>query len=125
MQVDMKIHSTGDKRAEISLSIPVTDAAKVAETIRSVLTLAGHKVRRLNEEGERVYSAAEVFPEGSPAMLLRGLRGKMDLTQAEMAVRLGISQNRVSDMESGNRAISPKMAKLIGEKFGMPYKLFL
>jgi len=33
-------------------------------------------------------------------MLLRGLRGKEELTQVEMGARLGISQNMVSDMES-------------------------
>ena len=67
----------------------------------------------------------EVFPDGSPAMALRGLRGKEDITQAELAARLGISQNMVSDMESGKRNISLKMATRIGEEFKISYKCFL
>jgi putative transcriptional regulator len=90
-----------------------------------MLPLAGLKVRRTNEEGEEVFSAAEVFPDGSPAMLLRGLRGAEGLTQAEMAARLEITQNMVSDMESGRRPISLKMAKRIGVEFNIPYKGFV
>ena len=74
---------------------------------------------------EKWVSADEVFPDGSPAMALRGLRGKEDITQAELAARLGISQNMVSDMESGKRPISTKMAKRLGEEFGLSYRCFL
>ena len=87
--------------------------------------MAGLKVRRINDEGEELFSGKEVFPEGSPAMALRSLRGKDDITQAEVAARLGISQNMVSDMESGKRNISLKMAKRIGEEFKISYKVFL
>ena len=109
----------------ISLTVPTGKARAVADAIRSVLSLAGHKVRRVNANGEEIVSADEVFPNANPAMMLRGLRGKEDITQAELAERLGISQNMVSDMESGKRNISVNMAKRIGETFHVPYKLFL
>jgi len=82
-------------------------------------------MRRVNEEGEELFSSEEVFPDGSPAMALRGLRGKEDITQEELAARLGISQNMVSDMESGKRNISLKMAKRIGEAFKISYRCFV
>ncbi|MDR3175034.1 MAG: helix-turn-helix domain-containing protein [Desulfovibrio sp.] len=63
--------------------------------------------------------------DGSPAMALRGLRGKEDITQVELAARLGVSQNAISEMESGKRPISRKMAKRLGEEFDLPYKVFL
>ena len=47
-------------------------------------------------------------------MALRGLRGREDLTQAELAARLGVSQNAISEMENGKRPISTKMAKRLG-----------
>jgi DNA-binding XRE family transcriptional regulator len=87
--------------------------------------VAGLKVRRINEESEELFTSEEVFPEGSPAMALRGLRGKEDITQAKLAKRLGISQNMVSDMESGKRNISLKMAKRISEEFKISYRVFL
>ena len=134
MQAEMSLHMSDCKQAVIQLkegqegiflSVPSGKARAVADAIKSVLTLAGHKVCRINAEGEEVVSGDDVFPDANPAMMLRGLRGKEDITQAELAERLGISQNMVSDMESGKRNISLKMAKRIGETFNMPYKIFL
>jgi DNA-binding XRE family transcriptional regulator len=125
MQAEMKLHSPEKGQTTIALSVPSGKALSVANTIKSVLALAGHKVRRVNSEGEEVVSADEVFPDGSPAKALRGLRVKEDITQAELAERLGISQNVVSDMESGRRNISLKMAKRIAEEFKVPYKAFV
>ncbi|MDR2892932.1 MAG: helix-turn-helix domain-containing protein [Deltaproteobacteria bacterium] len=112
-------------RTEINLSIPSAKARLVFNALRGILPMAGLKVRRVNEEGEELFTSEEVFPDGSPAMALCGLRGKEDITQTELATRLGISQNMVSDMESGKRNISLKMAKRIGEEFKIPYKCFL
>ena len=125
MQTEMTINSNAEGKGVITLTVPVKNTVKIADAIRSVLTLAGHKVKRVNSEGEEWVSADEVFPDGSPAMALRGLRGREEITQAELAVRLGVSQNVISEMESGKRPISPKMAKRLGEEFDLPYKVFL
>ena len=125
MKIEMKIRSEGNGRANISLSVPAAKVFMVADAVKGILTLAGHKVRRVNADGEEVISADEVFPDACPAMALRGLRGKEDITQAELAARLGVSQNAISEMESGKRPISTKMAKRIGETFNMPYQIFL
>jgi plasmid maintenance system antidote protein VapI len=96
------------------------------DTIRGVLALSGHDVAQIDEDtGERLYSIEEVFPEATPGMVLRGLRGKEDLTQAEFAKRLGISQHHVSEMENNRRKIGLEMAKRIGEAFNVSYKIFL
>ena len=125
MLAEMMLRSDEEGRGVIQLTVPSANTIKVAEAIRGVPSLAGHKVRRINSEGEEVVSADEVFPDGCPAMALRGLRGKEDLTQAELAARLGVSQNAISEMESGKRPISTKMAKRLGEEFNLPYKVFL
>ncbi|MDR2573391.1 MAG: helix-turn-helix domain-containing protein [Desulfovibrio sp.] len=125
MRAEMKLRPSHEGTAEISLSVPAAKAGLVAEAIRGMMKLGGHKVRWLNNNGEELLSADEVFPDASPAKALRGLRGKEDLTQVELAARLGISQNMVSDMEIGKRTISLKMAKRIAETFKVPYKLFL
>jgi DNA-binding XRE family transcriptional regulator len=125
MNAEVRLFPSQGERTEISLSIPTAKARVVLDAIRGILPMAGLKVRRINEEGEELFTSQEVFPEGSPAMALRGLRGKEDITQVELAERLGISQNMVSDMESGKRNISLKMAKRIGEEFQISYKVFL
>ena len=125
MLSEMMLRSDEEGRGVIQLTVPSANTIKVAEAIRGVLSLAGHKVRRVNSEGEEIVSADEVFPDGCPAMALRGLRGREDLTQAELAARLGVSQNAISEMENGKRPISTKMAKRLGEEFNLPYKVFL
>jgi len=47
--------------------------------------------------------------------LLAGARLKADLTQAQMAEKLGIRQNMVSDYERGRRTYSDAMAKRISK----------
>ncbi len=125
MLAEMKYHSDNDGRGVIQLTVPAETTMRVMEAIDSILKLAGHEVRRLHENGEEWVPAREVFPDGSPAMALRGLRGREDMTQKELAARLGVSQNAISEMESGKRAISTKMAKKLGEAFELPYKVFL
>ena len=125
MLAEMMLRSDEEGHGVIQLTVPSANTIKVAEAIRGVLSLAGHKVRRVNSEGEEIVSADEVFPDGCPAMTLRGLRGREDLTQAELAARLGVSQNAISEMENGKRPISTKMAKRLGEEFNLPYKVFL
>lgn len=125
MNADMRMTTNANGNVDINLSLPPKKAVAVFEAIKKILPLAGIKPRWINEDGEELIPASEVFPEGSPAMALRGLRGKEDITQEELAQRLGISQNVVSDMESGRRNISLKMAKRIAEEFKVPYKAFL
>ena len=47
--------------------------------------------------------------------LLSGARLKANLSQAQLAEKLGIRQNMVSDYERGRRRLSPAMAKRIAE----------
>jgi len=125
MNAQVRLVPGMEGRTEINLSIPSAKVEVILNALRGILPMAGLKVRRVNEEGEEIFSSAEVFPDGSPAMALRGFRGKEEITQAELAARLGISQNMVSDMESGKRNISVKMAKRIAEEFKISYKVFL
>ncbi len=47
--------------------------------------------------------------------LLAGARLKANLTQAQLATKLSIRQNMISDYERGKRRLSPSMAKRIAE----------
>ena len=47
--------------------------------------------------------------------LLAGARHRAGLTQAQLAKRLGIRQNMVSDFERGRRSVSPSMAGRFSE----------
>ena len=125
MLTEMKINANTSGNEEIYLSVPKGKGVAVAEMIRGVLTLAGHKVKHLDSDGEEFISAERVFPDASPALALRGFRGKMEWTQKELAEKLATTQNCISDMESGKRSISKAMALRLGEIFNISYKVFL
>ena len=125
MNASVRIFPDNQGHTEINLSIPSNKADVILDALRGMLPLAGLKLRQVNEDGEEVFSAAEIFPNASPAMALRGFRGKMEWTQQELAERLGTTQNCVSDMESGKRSISKTMAVRLGEVFDASYKAFL
>ena len=72
----------------------------------------------------------EVYKEeleefGQAALMLRGSRHKMELTQKELADALGISQNHISEMENGKRPIGKVMALRMGKFFNTDYRKFL
>ena len=51
--------------------------------------------------------------------LLAGARLKAGMTQAELAKKLSIRQNMISDYERGKRRISPSMAKRLAKSLGI------
>ncbi|MHB9029174.1 MAG: helix-turn-helix domain-containing protein [Candidatus Latescibacterota bacterium] len=72
--------------------------------------------------GERMKSIAIVETDFWKEMqsnrignLLAGARHKANLTQTQLAGKLGIRQNMISDYERGKRRLSPEMAKRIAK----------
>ncbi|GHS84906.1 hypothetical protein FACS1894103_6060 [Campylobacterota bacterium] len=103
--------------SEVVASVPNGDDARnIGEAICSFLRLSGHEVELncCDEDGA-----------DCPSLALKCLRVKHSLTQGEFAVKLGVQQNVISDMERGARVISVKMAKKIEKIFGAPYHKFL
>jgi DNA-binding XRE family transcriptional regulator len=122
----MKRQTTdGFTEIKFSVKVPVANAALVENALKGVLALAKQSFRPVNEYGEEVYTAREVFPERTPGMLIRGLRGKNGMTQEELSSKLGIAQTRVSELESGKRSISLAMAKRLALVFDVTHKMFL
>jgi DNA-binding XRE family transcriptional regulator len=93
--------------------------------LKGVLALAEQTVGQLNENDGKSVSIEEAFPDGNAGMLIRGLRGKNNMTQEELAKRLGIAQTRVSELEIGKRSVSVAMAKRLASVFNVTYKMFL
>lgn len=62
-------------------------------------------------------------PQG--AVMLRGLRNREGITQAELGKLLGIEQTNLSKMERGKRPIGKKIAMRLAKLFQTDYRLFL
>jgi len=57
--------------------------------------------------------------------LLRGIRIRESLTQAEMANQIAVTQSDISQMEHGTRKIGRKVAQRIEKLFDIDYRSFL
>ena len=125
MQAKMRIYPADAGEAQITITVPANRAGAIARAIRSALSQAGFTVRETGPDGEETVSAEEVFGDASPAMALRGFRGKMGWTQGELAERLGTTEDSVCAMEIGRCSISQEMAKRLEQVFHIPYKVFL
>lgn len=81
-------------------------------------------------DDDKPISAEDVFANVNrkytkPGALLRGLRVRESLTQAEMAKKIKVTQSDISQMENGTRSIGRKVAKRIEKLFEVNYRSFL
>lgn len=58
-------------------------------------------------------------------LIVRGARYKAELTQKQLAEKLGVLPHHISEMEYGKRSISKKMAHKLAEVLDVNYKVFL
>ncbi len=71
--------------------------------------------------------AMNILLAGAPqgAVMLRGLRNREGITQAELGKLLDIEQTNISKMELGKRQIGKQIAKRLAKIFDTDYRLFL
>jgi DNA-binding transcriptional regulator YiaG len=62
---------------------------------------------------------------GKQGALLKGLRIRENLNQAQFATIIHITQPELSKMESGKRTVGKEIAKRLQDAFGVNYRLFL
>jgi DNA-binding XRE family transcriptional regulator len=100
-----------DGRWEICAVVPEEHVNRVTQAIK--------------EASEPSIPASEVFPESTPGSRLRGARGLMGMTQAQLAAKIGVGMPNISAMEHDRRPIGKAMAKKIGEVLDFPWKALL
>lgn len=69
--------------------------------------------------------APEEVLDMSPAAILRGMRYREDITQAELSRRTGIPQRHISEMENSRRPIGKQNARKLAEALNCPPARFL
>ena len=117
---------TTNKFVEIHLrGIPSEKAEPIKEAIEKMINLAGIPLHSKAEDNDRVYSIEEVFPDFHIGNALRGLRSREELTQKQLAEKIGAKPNHISEMENGKRPIGKGMAKRLAKALRTDYKIFL
>ncbi len=89
-----------------------------------------HDYRVGIKKGDEWVDADELFKDldekyTRPGAVLQGARLKEDMTQAELAKKLGITQGDLSKMEHGKRPIGKAMAKRLAKVLNVGYQVFL
>jgi DNA-binding XRE family transcriptional regulator len=100
-------------------------ANRVRQAVNRLSLSLGRAVRRDKGESGELHTLEEIFPEAHPGMILRGFRGLEDMTQVDLAEKLGIHQALISEIENGKRPIPTTMAKKLAEIFGTSNWVFL
>jgi DNA-binding XRE family transcriptional regulator len=67
----------------------------------------------------------EVFPNFHAGDSIRGLRYREDMTQKQLAEKVGISVQNLSHMEHGRRPIGKDMAKRLAKVLNTDWRLLL
>ena len=99
------------KKPRIEISLQGENVEEVIEWIKKK-----YEVSILTSERTDIVSIEETdfwkeMQSNRIGNLLAGARLKAGLTQAQVAKKLGVRQNMVSDYERGKRRLSPSMAK--------------
>lgn len=106
---------------------PLTDASRVLtvacppgayDEVMDFLAKAGCVI----DEG---VAPSVVFPDRTPGTILRGLRHRDELTQADLAARAGVPRNHISEMENGKRPIGKQTARKLAEVLNTDPRMFL
>ena len=58
-------------------------------------------------------------------IVLAGCRYRENMTQKELAQKLGVKQHHISEMENGKRSIGKKLAHRLAKILKTNYKVFL
>jgi ribosome-binding protein aMBF1 (putative translation factor) len=87
-------------------------------------------IKYVQERNEESVPADEVFKHldqkyGKVGATIRGCRARDEMTQVELARRLGIHQSHLSAMEHGKRTVGKAMARKLAKIFNTGYRLFL
>ena len=100
--------------------VPTTKANGILKLIEE------YRVDKDNELIDAENAFADLHKKYSKAgSLLQGFRLRDDLTQTQLAKKLGTSQPAVAAMESGDRPIGKAVAKKLAKIFDTDYRNFL
>jgi plasmid maintenance system antidote protein VapI len=62
---------------------------------------------------------------GKTGAVIRGFRAREDMTQIELARKLGVTQGDLSKMENGKRPVGKELANRLAKVFNTNYRVFL
>ena len=113
--------TTGDF-VDVTFRIP-KDKLELAKRVLDAIIDSPDATER--DEDDTPLSIEEALGPSTPGAALRGYRYREALTQAQLAAKIGVSKQRISDLETGRRPIGPKTARRLAEVLGLDARRLL
>ncbi len=111
--------------ADVCIRVPKAEVNRVRSAFSQFLDLAGVQYSIPDNDDEGMVTWEEAFPELGAGSVLQGARDREELTQAELAEKIGVKPHHISEMENGKRTIGKDMAKRLAKALNTGYKVFL
>ena len=113
--------------AEIRLRIPRDKETRIQTMIENVLAFADihYSIQTNRADDDETIRLEDAFPDLHCGSAIRGLRHREELTQEQLAEKIGIKRHHISEMEHGKRPIGKEMAKRLARALNSDYKVFL
>jgi DNA-binding XRE family transcriptional regulator len=122
MSAPMKIPHTSRVAMSISnerFMVPSRRAAAILELVREYQVDVDENV-----PADAVLN--DVYKKyGKTGSVIRGFRAREDMTQLELAKKLGVTQGDLSKMENGKRPVGKEMAHRLANVLNTDYRVFL
>lgn len=100
--------------------LPAGQAEKKTPAVKTAKTAKPRKAGPSRPGKSRRAAAEKKPPSPETAALIRGLRVEAGLSQKALAVKLGVSQNQVSLLETGKLSPKPALARKLGRLLKAP-----
>lgn len=118
------------KMPRIKIEVTEGKSRRLYLVSRETARVLSDYLESMSSNEEAFVSARDIFPalndpEKAPGIALRGVRLRLELTQKEMADKIGVTQGDLSKLEKGLRPIGKKLAIRIGKALRIDYRRLL
>ena len=120
MSAPMKMPRTNQVPISISnerFMVPGSRAAAILELVREYRVAENVPADEVLNDVYKKY--------GKTGSVIRGFRAREDMTQIELAKKLGVAQGDLSKMENGRRPVGKELAHRLAKVFNTDYRVFL
>jgi len=100
-------------------------ASEQADLVQKELEKIRILLETLPRAEDELVSWEQAFPHHHAGTVLAGARHFAELTQAQLARRIGVKRHHISEMENNKRTIGKAMAKRLAKALNTDYKVFL
>lgn len=84
-----------------------------------------HEIKIIRDMEDKSYIDSYNYISMTPSMYLKKYRQQYNLTQNNLAEKVGVKRHHITEMESGKRGISKKIAIKLSSIFNAPLENFI